>query len=130
MASGSASSKVQTLIDKLKNLAVVEADMLSGAAPKQFFIEAYSAESLDELLKDFTPDDANNIWDKERQKPYPDTNTLTNARRAVAFMASGKSGVHRRYKENELTARIMGKSYLYMNSYFLGEAKHAMALNT
>lgn len=112
-------AKIDQLIPKLKKEAEKEQDMFSGKERRQFFIEIFPANTLDDLLKEYTPDEHNSAWDAERQKPAPDPEKIIQERLAIAFMGAGKSGVYRRYAETELLTNVMGISRMIRNQYFL-----------
>ena len=112
-------AKIDQLIPKLRAEAQKELEMFMGKAERQFFIETFQADSVDALLKEYTPDEHNSKWDEERQKPAPDPERIIQERQAIAFMNSGKLGLYRRYAETELTAHVVGNSRMIRNRYFL-----------
>lgn len=111
--------RIDSLLPKLRDEADKEYDMFAGDKKREFFIEIIGAESVDDLLKMYEPDEHNQEWDKERQKDAPNIDTIMLNRRAIAFMVSGKMGVFRRYKETELRAHVMGQARMAKNMYML-----------
>lgn len=112
-------AEVKSLLEKLKTESDEELDMFSGKKPRQFFIEVLPADSVDKLMEEYKPDEHNSEWDSERQKDAPDPQKLIIQRQAIAFMNSGRNGMFRRYRENELRAYVHGRSYTIRNHYFL-----------
>jgi hypothetical protein len=106
-------AKILELQEKLLEVAKKERSIFSGDTERQFFIELFSASSVDELLEKFTPSEHNSDWDVENQKVKQnsaDIDKIIKARRAIAYMQSGKQCIFKHYKETELTAYIMGKA--------------------
>lgn len=104
-------AKILELQEKLSEVAEKEKDIFSGKTERQFFIELFPASSLDELLEKFTPSEHNSDWDVENQKikqNSADIDKIIKARRAIAYMQSGKHCMVKHYKETELTAYVMG----------------------
>ena len=122
---------VKKLISNLDSVYEQMTDMFSGSKPRQFFIELYdSGKTIDDLLKEYTPDTYNSEWDTARQKNPMDVDKVMKSRRAIAFMASGKNGIHRRYKENELTAHVFGISRMIRGRNFLEQAKSFITMDS
>ena len=111
-------AKIDDLLPKLRDEAEKEADMFSGKSSREFFIETVGAKTLDELLEMFDPVEHNEAWDKERQEDVPDIDIIMKNRRAIAFMAAGRLGAYRHYRENELRSHVQGIARMYwdMNS--------------
>ena len=114
---------IKTLLKKLDDAGVKETKISQGDTERQFFIELFGSESVDKLLEEFIPDKHNSDWDAERQKPAPDPQRLIQSRQAIAFMASGRNGMFRRYKETELSAYVHGIAYINRNRRFLKMTK-------
>ena len=118
--------KAGELIGKLDHQAEEEIGMFSGEAARRFFIEQVGAGSVDGLLDMFSAGEHNESWDAERQKYPADVRKLEADRRAVAFMGSGKLGVYRRYRENELSARIAGRARCLWRRNALGRSRQLL----
>jgi len=116
-------AKIDELIPKLQDEADKEYEMFSGGTRREFFIEVFGAEDVDDLLDKFKPTEHNEKWDSERQQESPDIDVLMLNRRAIAFMASGRIGCFKRYKETELRQHVMGKARMAKQLYMLDNTK-------
>jgi hypothetical protein len=111
------------LIPKLKAECKAEEAMFDGSRRREFFIEVMDAPDADGLMAMFDPSEHNSLWDAARQKnPVKLDNTMNN-RKAIDFMVSGRKGVHRRYVETELSARIAGRHRMFADDYMLDRSK-------
>lgn len=120
--------RIEELIPILKKEAESENEMFSGSSVREFFIESVGARGVGGLLDMFDPKEHNEAWDAARQRnPVNLDDTMLN-RRAIDFMMSGKMGVHRRYAETELGARIAGRHRMYASGYMLDRSLEFMTM--
>ena len=115
-------SKIEFLIDRLCRVASDGELAFSGEVPREFFTEMYD-ENPGVILSDHLPDSHDDSWETEWAKNPHDVDKLMLDRRAIAFMSSGRGGVHRQYKENELRAFVYGRSRMIRRHNFLRQAK-------
>ena len=122
--------KAVDLIPKLVEQAREEYGMHSGERPREFLSDLVGARSVEELVDMFKAEEDNSDWDAARQKEPRDFDDILHSRMAVAFMASGRLGMHRRYMENELTAATLGTARTVSQVNMLQKARKAMTMKT
>ena len=101
-------AKIETAISNIIDASKHEREMFTGAEERKFFIELLNSKDVDKLLEEFNTDEYNSSWDEERQKKNPDIDKIMKARRSIAFLASAKKGLYKKYKETELLSHVMG----------------------
>lgn len=104
-------ANILQLQGKLRGVAEREKKIFQANERRQFFIELFPAGSVEELAKEFDPDEHNSkVQEQFQGMKHNDfkLDELVKNRRAVAYMFSGKQCVKKHYEETELTLYVMG----------------------